>query len=319
MLTAEQIAQFHRDGFLIIRGVFKGKELAALQKASDMVVAEALAGKGEQHYYHTRPGGEKIYFRSERMWTRDPIFKAVTVNPALLEAVGQCFGHPFLPFNDSFVCKVPRGDVPIGWHQDPPYGKPYVNMKEGKKESCPIPNFDTDIYLDRSDIANGCVWGIPGHHLVGHVDLENFTQEELFEQFGAVPMEMDPGDVLFHTISGPHGSIGNKTDTIRRIFYVNYLPQETYDIEYAGYAWAKDKNPGLAENRKTIATMVEVREQLGYGGLDGSRVRWTEEGFEFVGEPTTPKYHWRTLIAAMPEAEKERLRRLEKPIAAGSR
>jgi phytanoyl-CoA hydroxylase len=310
VLNAEQIAQFHRDGFLKIPGLFRGRELDDLRRAADAVVSEAVAGRGKDHAYHQRPDGQKVYFRSERMWQRDPIFQAATVKPELLEAIGQCYGQPFLPFNDSFVCKVPFGDVPIAWHQDPPYND------KSRTATCDIPNFDTDIYLDRSTVANGCVWGIPGRHLVGHVDLYSQPQRDLFEKYGAVPMDMEPGDVLFHSISGPHGSAGNKTADMRRIFYVHYLPAEVFRREYGTvYAWAKGKDPDTPEKKAAFQEMVKVRKRLGYGGLENSRVRWTEDGFDFVGEPRTPMRYWGTLAARMSEAEKKRLRTLE-PVAA---
>jgi len=303
MLTADQIAQFHRDGFLIIRGLIKGKELSALQQASDKVMAEGLAGVG-QHAYHTRPDGKKMYFRSENMWSRDPIFRASTVNPALLECIGQCYGHPFLPVNDSFVCKVPYGDVPINWHQDPPYGF----MSDPPAETFEIPNFDTDIYLDASTIENGCVWGIPGKHLVGHVDLSKYSQEELFDK-GAVPMVMEPGDVLFHCLSAPHGSVGNKTGTTRRIFYVHYMPLEVLSTSYA--MWPDKQKAFSSEGIEEVRKMIADRKAAGYGDLNGSRMELHDDGFVFKGDPTTPARYWRKLIDAMPEDVKRRKRALE--------
>ncbi len=305
MLSADQIAQFHRDGFLALRGVFHGRELDLLRAAADQVVAEGVARRGEHHLYWPQPDGSTTYFRSERMWDRDPIFGAATVNPTLLAAIGQCYGHVFVPFNDSFVCKIPQGNVPVPWHQDPPYGGP-----QGKRESCPLGNFDTDIYLDHSTIANGCVWGIPGHHLVGHVEYERFTQEQLFRDCGAVPLEMAPGDVLFHSISAPHGSIGNRTATMRRIFYVHYLPQATFDEDYGPSTWAKAKDPARPEHVARVAGMLATRAALGFDGLAGSRVVWTGQGFAFDGAPTTPPYHWRTLSAALPADVKAQMRTL---------
>lgn len=173
-------------------------ELGLLREAADDVQAQGMAREGRDHIYYDDPA--KTYFRSEKMWDRNPIFQAITVNPDLLLPIGQCTGHPFLPMNDSYVCKIPRGNVPIPWHQDPPCGEPVCT-----EETYGAPNFDVDIYLDRSTVENGCVWGIPGHHLVGHIDLKSFSQEQLFSDFGAVPMEMKAGDVLFHCCSAPHG------------------------------------------------------------------------------------------------------------------
>jgi phytanoyl-CoA hydroxylase len=103
MLTQEQIDFFHTHGYLIMRGLIRGQELAVLQEQADHVIAQALAGQGEHHLYRTCADGRKTYWRSEEMWQRDPIFQAVTVNPDLLENIGQCIGQPFYPWNDSLV------------------------------------------------------------------------------------------------------------------------------------------------------------------------------------------------------------------------
>ena len=192
---------------------------------------EGVAEQGNDHLYKDIVGQGKTYHRSERMWDRHPVFKAVTVHPRLLQAVGQCVGEYFLPMNDSFVCKIPRGNVPVGWHQDPPYG-----AKDGPVSTHAIPNFIADIYLDDSTVENGCVWGMPGNHLVGHVDLTSMSQEELFQHSAAIPIEMEAGDVLFHAISAPHGSVGNTTDTCRRIFYVHFTACEIFETFYSQWA-----------------------------------------------------------------------------------
>ena len=137
----------------------------------------------------------------------------------------------------------------------------------------PVPNIDADIYLDHSTIENGCVWVIPGHHLVGHVEVENFSEEALFEELGAAPVEMEPGDVSFHCISAPHGSAGNRTGDLRRTFYIHYLNAET---QYQCYG-QKDRiqklkdRLGLFDARALAAVqkMIATRKELGYGGLDG--------------------------------------------------
>ncbi|HYF51518.1 MAG TPA: phytanoyl-CoA dioxygenase family protein [Planctomycetota bacterium] len=306
MLTRAQIEQYHRDGFLVLKGMFQGRELEELRAAATRVQEEGVARKGKDHLYTDVPGVGNVYFRSERMWDRDPIFQAVTVKPELLECIGQCTGHPFLPVNDSFVCKLPGGNVPITWHQDPPYGSPTF------EETFEVPNFDVDIYLDHSTKENGCVWGIPGHHLVGHIDLKRFSQEELFNNFGAVPMIMEPGDVLFHSLSAPHGSIGNKTQNIRRIFYVHYMAEEVLNNCYG--TWKNHKRGYSPEGKTFCRNMLNVRKELGFDGIERAKVKWTDDGFVFTGQPSTPPRYWRTLIDAMSPDEKARKRALA-PVA----
>ena len=308
MLTQQQIDQFHRDGFLVMRGMFKGKELDELRAAAQRVQEEGAAQKGQDHCYTHVPGKGKTYFRSEKMWDRDPIFQAVTVKPELLECIGQCIGHPFLPINDSFVCKLPEGNVPIVWHQDPPYS----STKKEYAVTYEVPNFDVDIYLDDSTIENGCVWGIPGHHLVGHIDLSRFTEDELFTKFGAVPMLMAPGDVLFHSLSAPHGSRGNTTKSIRRIFYVHYMAREVLEYCYPGWG---DKRGYSDAGKAFTKEMITAREKLGFGTIDGSQVKLTPEGFVFTGQPGTPPRHWGKLLAAMSPDELARKQLLESMLA----
>ncbi len=106
MLTQEQLDFFHTTGYLIMRGLIGGRELAVLQEQADQVIAQGLARQGEYHLYRNSADGRKTYWRSEEMWQRDPIFLAVTVHPDLLENIGQCLGQAFYPWNDSLVVKV---------------------------------------------------------------------------------------------------------------------------------------------------------------------------------------------------------------------
>ena len=54
---------------------------------------------------------------------------------------------------------------------------------------------------------------------------------------------MEPGDVLFHALSTPHGSRVNTSDSMRRVFYVHYLAEDVYQDGYSAEPWASEK-PG---------------------------------------------------------------------------
>ena len=306
MLTQEQIDQFHRDGFLRIPGLFAGRELELLRDAADHVQAEGVARTGSDHLYK-KVGGRAVYYRSEQMWRRGDIFQAVTVKPQLLAMVAQCLGHPFRPINDSFVCKLPGGDVPVEWHQDPPY-----YQADARKDTFGVPNFDVDIYLDDSTVDNGCLWGLAGRHLVGKLELERFSERDLFDRFGAVPIEMRAGDVLFHGLSAPHGSAGNRSDAIRRIFYVHYMAREVAEQCYPN---SEKTKAAIGEaGAAVVIQMLETRKRMGFDTIDGSGITWTGDGFSFTGRPRTGSWHWRTLIDAMSQDQIAALRAL-KPIA----
>jgi ectoine hydroxylase-related dioxygenase (phytanoyl-CoA dioxygenase family) len=299
MLTQAQIDSFHRDGFLIMPGVVRGRELEALREESARVIADGVARRGEHHLYSRGADGSDTYWRSERMWERHAIFRAVSLNPELLENIGQCVGHEFFPWNDSLVVKIPGGG-PVGWHQDP-------FAEHDRERSYVVPNFTTDIYLDDSDEENGCVWAIPGHHLVGNVDIYSKTQDELFERYGAVPVRMRPGDVLFHCLTTPHGSRANLSSRMRRTFYIHYIAQEAHD--QSGYRQWRKTWWG-EEKRAQLTRMAADRAALGLSEAYGPRIRMGEEGLAFTGSPCTPRRHWGSLAYAIPDAQRKRLKAL---------
>jgi phytanoyl-CoA hydroxylase len=304
MLTQEQIDYFHVNGYLIMKGLIKGKELELLQKAADVTQAEGIALQGANHRYYKNRDGSETYWRSEDMWNRDDIFKAATVNQQLLENIGQIIGHSFFPWNDSLVVKQAHSGAPVHWHQDPPYGSAKRDTTFG------IPNFTTDIYLNHSGPDNGCLWAIHGRHLVGHVDLKSeVTEEDLYNNCGAVPLVMEPGDVLFHCLSTPHGSAFNNSDRERRIFYVHYVNEDMYQDSYAPEAWAKEL-PGWNENRRAaIQDMLKIRTEMGFDATDlNGDLRIDERGFKFHGAVTTPKNYWDTLAAKYTDEELAQLK-----------
>jgi ectoine hydroxylase-related dioxygenase (phytanoyl-CoA dioxygenase family) len=290
MLTAYQIDRFHRDGLLVLRGVFSLDEVQALQLAADEVTKEALAGAGSGHGYRDIDGHRQYYRTDGVLWERSAAFRMATVNPGLLASVGQCLGHPFMPINDSLVVKLPHSGVAIPWHQDPPY-----DGADGRAETFGIPNFDCDIYLDAATIDSGCLYGLAGCHLVGHVELERFHEDELFSRTDAVPLEMAPGDVLFHAITAPHGSKANDSNTLRRVFYVHYMAQEV--LETLHPEWVGTKRGFRGRDIQEVQGMLDERIGAGLGGPSTAKVKLTPHGFVFLGEPVTQPRHWKSLVA----------------------
>jgi ectoine hydroxylase-related dioxygenase (phytanoyl-CoA dioxygenase family) len=290
VLTTQQLGQFHRDGLLVLHSVFSDQEIRALQQAADEVTQEALTGAGSGHGYREVDGQRQYYRTDGVLWERHAAFRMATVNPDLLAAVGQCLGHPFMPINDSLVVKLPDSGVAIPWHQDPPYEGP-----DGLAHTFGIPNFDCDIYLDDATTENGCLYGLAGYHLAGHVEVERFREEDLFSRGDAISLEMAPGDVIFHAISAPHGSMANDSNTLRRVFYVHYMAQEV--LETLHPEWAGSKRGFAERDMEHAQMMLEERVRGGLSGLDDAQVKLTSDGFVFAGEPITPPRHWETLLA----------------------
>jgi ectoine hydroxylase-related dioxygenase (phytanoyl-CoA dioxygenase family) len=311
MLTDQQISQFHRDGVLILRGVFGDDEIAALQRAAHAVTDDGVAGVGDGHGYRDIDGRRQYYRTDGVLWEREAAFRIATVNPSLLTAVGQCIGYPFMPINDSLVVKLPHSGVAIPWHQDPPYQGP-----NGRAETFGIPNFDCDIYLDAATVENGCLYGLTGHHLVGHVEVERFSEAELFDRPDVTPLEMARGDVILHAISAPHGSKANDSDTLRRVFYVHYMAREV--LEALHPEWVGAKRGFGAEGFRQAQAMLDERARSGVADTrDSSQsIDLSPDGFVVTREPRTPPRHWETLIAELTREQVRAVKTLAVPATA---
>jgi hypothetical protein len=298
VLTDEQINQFHRDGLLVMRGVFGPDEVRGLQGAADDVTEEAAAGRGIGHGYREVEGRRHYYRTDGGLLNRAAAFRMATVHRDLLSAVGQCLGHPFMPINDSLVVKLPRSGVPIRWHQDPPYEGP-----DGLGSTYGIPNFDCDIYLDEATVENGCLFGLAGYHLAGHIEVERFHEEELFARPDAIALPMNPGDVLLHAISAPHGSRANDSDTLRRVFYVHFMARETLETLHPEWMGTK---PGFGERDvDRVRSMIEERARAGLTERGTGNVELTPDGLVFTGEAVTPPRHWQTLIGGLTSKQRQ--------------
>jgi ectoine hydroxylase-related dioxygenase (phytanoyl-CoA dioxygenase family) len=307
MLTRGQIDFFYTHGYLIMKGLVKGEELRLLSEAADEVIAQGVSLQGQTGHNHLyMPGGDgrQVYWRSEKMWSRGDIFLAVTAHPEILENIGQLVGDYFIPFNDSLVVKVPYEGAAVKWHQDPPYGDP------SRLTSLPGPNFTTDIYLDHSGTDNGCVYAIPGHHLVGNVDLKSKSEEELFEEYGAAPLLMEPGDVLFHCVSTPHGSRSNLSALKRRIFYIHYMTEAVCRETYPNWTHRFKADGGL--DHDLYDSMLEARRRLGLAGIyDRSTIDYDSRGFRFSAQPCSVVSDWVDRIADISDKEKAALKNLQ--------
>ena len=282
MLQSEDLLFFHRNGYLIMRGLIHGAELQALQADSSRLVAEGRAHLGVDHLYRPTFGGDApvdqgdVYWRSENMLERDPSYRAVVANPDLLTHVAQCAGHAVYPWNASLVVKIPDIGTAVPWHQDPPYMGPGLNLTH------PHPNFTCDIYLDHSDEGNGCVYALPGRHLSGHQPMAG-DQEQFFSDPVATPLRMEPGDVLLHWVSTPHGSRKNSSPRLRRTLYIHFLSEPAFQESYnhPSMPWAQAMGGWSPKRRQVLQSCLTARRNLGWGdGIADGQLSWSEHGIE---------------------------------------
>lgn len=283
MLTQDQIDFFHENGYLHLKGVLGDEELRRLRAAADRLAEDGVRRAADPGYvedlrrlrpdwidhpqtryvYEDDGQGGVRFHRVEAMWTKDPIFRHTSMHPAVLEATGQLLdGRPFWPRGGSLVYKMPGQGAAVPWHQDIPYywRRTVNDVPRPRAETYPTPNFTTDFYLEESRGDRGGVWCIPGTHRQGSVDVDAMVAEHGFELPGAIPLETEPGDVLFHHVAVVHGSNVNTSNHLRRTFYQAYLSDDVLQDAYSDW-------PDLKTDAEAEAFWRQARDERRAEGL----------------------------------------------------
>src|SRR3954469_9588305 len=133
VLSAAQLARFHAEGFVIVRGMFNA---ADAQGAATRIALWNRAG-------------DSVYGLAARC------ARVVDTAEALL-------GGPVYHFQSKLTAKEPLVGGAWEWHQD--YGYWYFN-------GCLFPQLlSFMIALDRTDTDNGCLQLVRGSHRLGRIE-----------------------------------------------------------------------------------------------------------------------------------------------------
>ena len=210
-LTGQQISDFHRDGYVVLRAGFDEAEMARIEAWTEEL-AEAPEEPGRHWVYHEkslRDPGEDLISRIESMAPFHAGFAELT--EVLKTPMGQLLGEEAVLFKEKINFKMPGGegykphqDSQAGWWE---YGEYYITAM---------------VCIDEATLENGCLKMVAGHHKRGLFrEWEPLTEDDM-EGMEFVPCPTKPGDMAFFDSYAPHASEPNMGDTIRRIYFATY-------------------------------------------------------------------------------------------------
>jgi ectoine hydroxylase-related dioxygenase (phytanoyl-CoA dioxygenase family) len=218
-ITDEQARFFLDQGFLVIRRVLAGEELRLAQEEMMKLYERGASGAGGDPDYLYGKGersGKEVLKRIEYVIDKSDPMKALLGHPFILRSVEKLQGNNFVPTWDSMVLKAPDEGIVVNWHRD-------AEVPEGCKDSRPI--FNVDFYLDEADLRT-CLWVIPGSNRWPKEQAAARCARPGFDTSDAIPVPMQPGDVLFHNIEVLHGSPAGEGNPLRRTVYFEFRPGE---------------------------------------------------------------------------------------------
>jgi phytanoyl-CoA hydroxylase len=221
-LSAEQIAQFQRDGYLVFRNMLAPAACEQmltvarrqLQQAQQPLEYEAELGYAGAPESLEAEGGRTVR-RLRGAYHRDPVFRAWARDPRVLTKLRQLFEEPVcltLAHHNCVMTKHPRYGTATGWHRDIRY---WSFMQSNL--IC--------VWLALGDEveSNGSLKFIPGSHRLQiapdrldellFLRPEHPDNEALFAQGRAV--DLHQGDVVFFHSLLFHAAGVNRSEQVK--------------------------------------------------------------------------------------------------------
>lgn len=227
MLSKQQVEQFHRDGFLVVRGMYNAAEMKDItQWTGEVVGAPEVPGSYMMYFEPSTQDGSRIISRIEDFCSFHSGFAELITRDRMQQAVSDLFDEPAVLFKDKINFKLPGGDG-FKEHQDVQAGwDDYADL-----------HITAMIAIDETNAANGSVEMIPGLHKQGLLGkmwsplTDNDTGDAEY-----IPVHCQPGDAVFFDSYAPHRSMPNTTDHARRVLYITFNGASEGDCRAKYYA-----------------------------------------------------------------------------------
>jgi phytanoyl-CoA hydroxylase len=218
-LNSDQIEQYNRDGFLIVRGFFVPEEASKLYHIAveDSVLSKNVININDSSGKHSRLS----------LWYKpgDDVYGLLARGSTLVNSIDQLmYKNPWAPggqavchYHSKLMQKEPRKGGAWEWHQD--YGYWYKN-----EFLFPDQMMSVMVGVTEANKENGCLQVIRGSHKMGRVE-HGFSGEQVgasprfvelaLQTMDLVYVELQAGDILFFHSNLLHRSEANLSDKPR--------------------------------------------------------------------------------------------------------
>jgi ectoine hydroxylase-related dioxygenase (phytanoyl-CoA dioxygenase family) len=227
MLTAEQVDEFHREGFVVLRALFDARAVATLVDA-----VERIERAGDNTAAGVSWSDDRVTTIQNIPLQPAPLCLSLQY-PALVDAVTQLVGGPIRVTGGLLLDKDPKHNWAIGWHQD--NGIYVSRIPQGERDDVRggLPVYSTQkmelarnvtcrVALDASTPENGGLFVLPGSHLENRWPAK--TMAEDFADEPGVGVVQRPGDVLCYAPLLMHRSEKSAATGRRRVIHLQYGP-----------------------------------------------------------------------------------------------
>jgi ectoine hydroxylase-related dioxygenase (phytanoyl-CoA dioxygenase family) len=243
-VTVEEYVHYQKNGYLIVKGLLSKPDVQKLVDWTDDIYHGRINLDHLSHVGKWSTENEKMdrlaSARIHNPHKENAVAEWGLLHPKVLDALEGLIGMDIFALQ-SMLFFNPPGKGGQGWHQDSYYIQTMPDTLIGAWYA-----------LDRADEQNGCLWVAPGSHVepiypppeqknvyvhsderhieglfkanaASHMDDEVNNLSGVANKYGAIPVVLDPGDVLFFHSHLLHRSYKNETpDRFRRSYVCHY-------------------------------------------------------------------------------------------------
>jgi hypothetical protein len=218
-LTASQVEQFNRDGYLRPFRIFEEPEVSDIRRYFDRLLADTLAAGKDSYSIST------AHMRYGRVYD-------LLTHPRIVALVKDLLGENVIAWGSHFFCKMPRDGKQVAWHQDASYW-PLTPSKA----------VTVWLAIDDADPENANMRFVAGSHHHGHLTYRpadtadhsvlGQTIDDPLQYGTAVNDELKAGEASLHSDLLLHGSEANNSDRRRCGLTLRYCAADVR----AGMSW----------------------------------------------------------------------------------
>ena len=227
-ITTEDVANYQRDGFIVIEDFLSEQELAEWRTALDEALVNRNGNKlpGRKEVYGNGDDADKSYYDNVfdqllNRWQDNAEIRKLMLDERIGKMAAQLAEVDGIRiWHDQALIKKPWAN-PTSWHLD----TPFWSFSDRRALSIWVA-------LDDATLENGCLFFIPGSHK--QTTFENpgigknmgaiFNFYPQFKSAKSVAAPMKAGSCSFHCGLTIHGAHANMTPGFRRAMTCAYMP-----------------------------------------------------------------------------------------------
>lgn len=222
-VTAQQINDYQRDGFLAIPEFLTSSELRVWQRVTDQAVSDRLeaAGENTNQTEGDRSYYSRVFIQCLRLADTNDEMRGLIYDRRIGKMAAELTGIDGIrAWHDQALIKQAFGN-PTAWHLDNPY------WSFSSPDAISI-----WVALDDATLENGCMWYVPGSQKSAAYESPGIGQN-ISELFDFYPQwkEIDPvavpasaGTAVFHGGLTAHAAGTNMTRHARRAMTCAFMP-----------------------------------------------------------------------------------------------